>query len=332
MGDPQVEQHLRTISKKKPPASIANGLMQPGTPLAQSAGKSPRSLLQPAPIVVCMHPFGSTLKDWKAGVTVDCGPDWPPATIQQAINQGPNPSALTPESLELFQEDIAYQVQAGFSEVVLLEQLMKDPPANLKFSPVAVVPQANRRGRIILNLSFPIRSKTTNPRRAGKIVQPSVNESTIQTAPSTPVKLIGVVLFEMFEYMAAAPPNVDILLSKVDLSDGFWRMTVHAHDCYNFCYILPQPPSESTRVVIPSALQMGWQESPAYFCTATETGRDLINWMIEEDFQLSPHPFEQFVLPNQRLCKQPTTSPNLLMRPWKAAIYVDDFINNNNNS
>ena len=116
---------------------------------------------------------------------------------------------------------------------------MKNPPANLKFSPVAVVPQANRRGRIILNLSFPIRSKTTNPRRAGKIVQPSVNESTIQTAPSTPVKLIGVVLFEMFEYMAAAPPNVDILLSKVDLSDGFWRMTVHAHDCYNFCYILP---------------------------------------------------------------------------------------------
>ena len=71
---------------------------------------------------------------------------------------------------------------------------------------------------------------------------------------------------------------------------------------------------------------MGWQESPAYFCTTTETGRDLINWMIEEDFQLPPHPFEQFVLPNQRLCKQPTTSPNLLMRPWKAAIYVDDFI------
>ena len=149
MGDPQVEQHLRTISKKKPPASIANVLMQPGTPLAQSAGKSPRSLLQPAPIVVCTHPFGSTLKDWQAGVTVDCGPDWSPATIQQAINQGPNPSALTPESLELFQEDIAYQVQAGFSEVVLLEQLMKDPPANLKFSPVAVVPQANWRRRII---------------------------------------------------------------------------------------------------------------------------------------------------------------------------------------
>ena len=102
--------------------------------------------------------------------------------------------------------------------------------------------------------------------------------------------------------MAAAPPNVDILLSKVDLSDGFWRMTVRARDHYNFCYILPQPPSEPTRVVILS-VQMGWQESPAYFCTATETGRDLINWMIEEDFQLPPHPFEQFVLPNQRFRK-----------------------------
>ena len=95
---------------------------------------------------------------------MDCGPDWSLPIIQQAIAQGPNPPALTPESLELFQEDIAYQVQAGFSEVVLLEDLMKDPPANLKISPVAVFPQANRHGQIILNLSFPICSSTTNPR------------------------------------------------------------------------------------------------------------------------------------------------------------------------
>ena len=76
---------------------------------------------------------------------MDCGPDWSLPIIQQAIAQGPNPPALTPESLELFQEDIAYQVQAGFSEVIRFEDLMNSP-ANLKMSPVAVVPQANRHG------------------------------------------------------------------------------------------------------------------------------------------------------------------------------------------
>jgi hypothetical protein len=43
---------------------------------------------------------------------------------------------------------------------------------------------------------------------------------------------------------------------------------------------------------------MGWAESPAYFCTATETGRDIIQWLVDEKIELTPHPFEEFMIPD----------------------------------
>jgi hypothetical protein len=106
---------------------------------------------------VLSHPFGSQLKEWEKGVEVDCGEDWTIDQIRLAIAQGPHRSALTDEAIELFAEDLAYQVKAGFSEIVLATDLMANPPANLKVSPSAAVPQANRRPRIILDLSCPVR-------------------------------------------------------------------------------------------------------------------------------------------------------------------------------
>jgi hypothetical protein len=152
-----------------------------------------------------------------------------------------------------------------------------------------------------------------------------VNESTQQLAPSTPVKLIGHVLEELFEFMAIAPSDTDVLLGKVDLSDGFWRMIVKPSQRYNFCYVMPQPEGEPVRIVIPSALQMGWRESPGYFCAATETGRDVADWMIESKFPLPPHPMESYMMPHER----PATgndSSSALLKPWRVLVYVDDYI------
>jgi hypothetical protein len=43
----------------------------------------------------------------------------------------------------------------------------------------------------------------------------------------------------------------------------------------NFTYILLQPEVNPTKLVVPTSLQMGWVESPPYFCTASETARDI---------------------------------------------------------
>jgi hypothetical protein len=44
---------------------------------------------------------------------------------------------------------------------------------------------------------------------------------------------------------------------------------------FNSAHVLPQAAGMPIVLVIPTLLQMGWVESPPYFCAATETARDI---------------------------------------------------------
>ena len=101
---------------------------------------------------------------------------------------------------------------------MLWEDLKQLRPPNLKISPVAVVPQVGRCGRIILDLSFPVYQEINGVVTA---VQASVNDTTVLTAPSTPVKEIVKVLPRLLHYMRDTPAGLHILFSKLDISDGF---------------------------------------------------------------------------------------------------------------
>ncbi len=103
-----------------------------------------------------VHPFKLTLKEWRHGIEVDCGPDWTWDVIVAAVLQGPHPTVCTPEAIALFEEDIEYQRQAGFCKVIPWEELRRLRPSNLKISPVVAVPQVGHRPQIILELSFPV--------------------------------------------------------------------------------------------------------------------------------------------------------------------------------
>jgi hypothetical protein len=54
-----------------------------------------------------------------------------------------------------------------------------------------------------------------------------------------------------------------VMLTKIDLFHGFWRMLVQEDQQWNFAYVMPDLPDQEIRIVVPSALQMGWAESPA---------------------------------------------------------------------
>jgi hypothetical protein len=69
--------------------------------------------------------------------------------------------------------------------------------------------------------------------------------------------------------MGDTPASLHILFSKLDISDGFWQLIVQGEDCYNFAYVLPQQAGALIQIVVPSAVQMGWVESPSQFCTVT---------------------------------------------------------------
>jgi hypothetical protein len=282
-----------------------------------SQGK-PTSLMQPQPLAE-VHPFVETLHDWQDGIQVDCGEDWEWDVVETAVERGPHPTANTEQSWQLFADDIVYQQKAGFSKVMLWEDLKKLRPKNLKISPVAVIPQIDRRGRIILDLSFPVWKIIDG---IATMIQQSVNDSTVVQSPDTPVKEIGKVLPRLLEYFRDVPEGVWILLSKLDISDGFWRLIVRGNDCYNFAYVLPQPPGEPTRIVVPSAVQMGWVESPGNFCAVTETARDLTEYHVRNETPLPKHPIEEKMTVVHVPERAREKVPSRLLQ-----CYVDDFCN-----
>jgi hypothetical protein len=106
-------------------------------------------------LLTAAHPFFQTLHQWGSkGVPVNCGLDWEWDAVLAAVASGLHMSVMDPENIPLVHEDVQYQVDAGFSKIVLWDDLKKQKPQKLKISPIVVVPQKDRRGRLILDFSF----------------------------------------------------------------------------------------------------------------------------------------------------------------------------------
>jgi hypothetical protein len=113
-----------------------------------------------------------------------------------------------------------------------------------------------------------------------------VNDTTECLAPLKGVKEIGHVLPKLLQFMADTPAQEAIGFSKIDLSDRFWQMLVTDEQKWKFCYVMPDPPGSRVHIVVPSALQMGWAESPPYFCAATQAGREIVEYLIDHPLDL----------------------------------------------
>ncbi len=197
--------------------------------------------------------------------------------------------ACTPTAIALFKENIEYQWQAGFCKVIPWEELKRLHPPNLKISPVAAVPQVGCRPQIILDLSFPVYQDVDGVVTA---TQASVNNTMALQAPKEVVHKIGKVLPWFLTYMWDTPAGLHILMSKLDISDGFWQLIVWDADCFNFAYVLLQWEDKPCRIVVPSAVQMGWVESPSLFCAVTESARNLAQHFVDAALPLPPHKVE----------------------------------------
>jgi hypothetical protein len=161
-----VVQHLDDIAKaqrmRKAPLSTLDPVMAEATPMQEIKGKPTKKArlkrpLELSALAIMSHPFGAQLASWTTGVSVDCGDEWSREAVELALARGPHPTAIAPDAVSLVLKDIGYQVKAGFTEVVFWDEIRNDLPAHFKVSPVAVIPQVGRRGRIILDLSFPVR-------------------------------------------------------------------------------------------------------------------------------------------------------------------------------
>jgi hypothetical protein len=284
------------------------------------------------------HPAGPLLTHYGThGCPVNIEDDWTLHQLDEAVQYGAHPSAESPEATTALRSEALEKVAQGFAQLIpwktLRAQIEHGEKLHTKISPVAAIPHKSRLFRMILDLS------NKGQIRRGQSSTPSVNVLTDPTtAPVQAMDQLGRTL-ERIVYAVAVQPDSDgpILFVKFDIKDGFWRMCVPKGQAENFCYVLPSLPGQTTddiQIVIPDALQMGWTSSPAFFCAATETARDIADWLRLLP-SLPTHPLEQHTLNQPKLQHYRYRLPlhGSLDKPSQRQkffclfeVFVDDFI------
>ena len=96
---------------------------------------------------------------------------------------------------------------------------------------------------------------------------------------------------------------------------------------WNFSYVLPQSPGNPCLLVVPTSLQMGWVETPPFFCAASETAHDVAHDYCETELgSLPPHKFTHYVTGNHAYAELPETDPTSRPFRYLLEVYVDDFV------
>jgi hypothetical protein len=116
----------------------------------------------------------------------------------------------------------------------------------------------------------------------------------------------GKALDRMLHSISHSNPRFgDVHMCGIDLKDGFCRVWLEETGMPNLgVLVFPAYEGEEPMVAFPLVLPMGWEDSPPWFCAATETVADLVN-AVPSDHDLPPHPME-------RLSETPPGEPLLL--------------------
>ncbi len=179
------------------------------------------------------------------------------------------------------------------ARVVNWADIRVNPPEQLKISPIAAIPHKSKAYRSILDLSFRLRLQN-----GGVLL--AVNDTSIKTAPHGAINQIGHSLKRIIHAFAEASDDEKIFMAKWDVKDGFWRLQCREGEEWNFAYVMPRDEGLPIQLVVPTSLQMGWIESPPYFCAASETARDVGAHYIDGRVgQLPPHKFEHHTLASE---------------------------------
>ena len=238
---------------------------------------------------------------------------WSSKQKDDAFQRGNHPSAHA--FTDFLREEMGEMRQKGMF-IVLPYHLLKDMK-QLRLSPLGCVPQRERRPRMINDYTYS-----------------SVNPDTIHCAPPEAMQW-GRTLHRLLWYVFSADQrHGPVLLSKTDLSDGFYQLPLTPSGALKLAVPFPHLPGEPPLIAIPTRLPMGWTESPPAFSAFTETIADLVNEQLEEapTYMPPPHPLESIASsPVPLTTSIPEQHPFLDTGPFRPPlayvdVYVDDFI------
>ena len=220
------------------------------------------------------HPASRLLQHYKvhgAPVKFTTEP-WKRHTIERALARGPHRSCM--EHIDFLHEEFIDMINKQ-QWIILPFSEAKNLP-NLRLSPPGVVPQRGRRPRWIVDYSWW-----------------NVNSETLPLAPKEAMQF-GHALDRILREILLADPNLGpVYLSKLDISDGFYRINLAVEDIPKLGVVFPVKKGEEPLVAFPLVLPMGWANSPPIFCAATETAADLANAAIASSAVAPKHPLDE---------------------------------------
>ena len=267
------------------------------------------------------HPARSHLRHLRkrgARVPMATAP-WSEARLASTMARGPHKSAF--EYTSFLGEELVQFVLKGqwivlpYSAVCTLPRRTR---RQLRISPMGVVPQRDRRPRVIVVYSYF-----------------QVNDETVKLAPREAMQFGKALERVLRKIVEADPMHGPTYLLKIDIADGFYRIWLNEDDIPTLAVSLPPLHGDTLLLALPLVLPMGWTESPPYFTTATETVADIANQRLQNRWQPPPHRLEQLAEtpPNSTLTASgqadtkiasalPTTVPQRRHHPRPIA-YVD---------
>ncbi|KAI2509092.1 hypothetical protein MHU86_5340 [Fragilaria crotonensis] len=193
---------------------------------------------------------------------------------------------------------------------------------HLRVSPLGVVPQRDRRPRLIVDYTF---SK--------------LNEETLQLAPREAMQFGRALQRVCSTLVHADPRHGPVYMAKIDIADGFYRVWVRIEDIPKLGVVLPCIPGHEPIIAFPLALPMGWVESPPYFTILTETACDVANQMLRtgdrclwdshrlEAVAATPPAGFHVTVPPANTSRATAGGTSRPSKPVAAVdVYVDDFL------
>ena len=183
---------------------------------------------------------------------------WTEEQIRAAMERGPHLSAMKPEAMRAFREEVAEKIKKNQVRILSWDDIKSDPPKQLKVSLIAQIPHKSRAYRTLLDLSHELK-------KGKKVLARSVNETTVPLAPEAALMQMGSAMPRIIVAMAQCPEDSIIYFSKFDITDGFWRVQNKIGKEYNFAFVMPTAEDKPIQIVVLSLLQMGWVDSPGYF-------------------------------------------------------------------
>jgi len=110
----------------------------------------------------------------------------------------------------------------------------------LRLSPLSLVPQRGRRDQMISDYSFY-----------------GVNDGTVPLAPSEAMQFGRALNRILYKTLRANDRFGPVYMSKIDLSDGFYRLWIKPEDTIKLTVLLPMRPGDPPFIGIPLANPMG---------------------------------------------------------------------------